>query len=444
MEYLTLRQLAGVIKLAVTRQTGEHWVVAEVAQVNVNLKSGHCYLELIEKEDGQTLARMKGTVWSSAFGRLSARFRVETGKELEAGMKILMLARPVFHELYGLSLNIRDIDPAYTLGEMALKRRQTIERLIKEGIIERNRELPLAPVLQRIAVISSSTAAGYGDFISRITGSGYGFSITLCEAYLQGELAERSILAALKHFKRNAGLYDVVVIIRGGGSQADLQCFDSYGLAREAALCPLPVLTGIGHERDETVTDRVAHMRLMTPTAVADFILSRSREFEEAVEGLASRLTRRLEGLISAGRSVLQTLDTLLLAALRGRLTAHGYDLSRLARDFQHSVAQALLGRRGRVERLGVSLLLQTRAYLSGKAEAIRDINTRVRLLDPRGVLKRGYSITLYRGRPVTEASALREGDIIDTRLYKGTVRSSVRKTKGDSNDGKQEENLLF
>jgi exodeoxyribonuclease VII large subunit len=439
-DYLTLSQLAGVIRLAVTQHTGDYWVVAEIAQLSVNRKSGHCYLELMEKEEDRTLARMKGVIWAGDFKSLAAEFREKTGRDLEAGMKILMLARPSFHEVYGLSLNVRDIDPAYTLGEAALRRKETIERLRKEGVIDLNRGLPLPPVLQRIAVVSSGTAAGYGDFLSRLTGSayGYGFSLTLFEAYMQGTRAERSILSALERCRRKADKYDALALIRGGGSQADLQCFDSYPLARAIATFPLPVLTGIGHERDETVADRAAHRRLITPTAAAEFILTRTRGFEEAVEGLSSRLVKYAERLIGDERNSLQTRGALLSSALRNFLASEKHGLSALARRFEHSVIRELADRGSSMERLAVSLTIRLQAYLSGQLKALRNLDARARLLDPRNVLRRGYSITTLGGRPVTDASALKRGDIIDTRLYSGTVTSSVENIREGGEDGSQ------
>ena len=228
MDYLTLRELTYLIKSTIdSTLPDEYWVTAEVSQINCHLNSGHCYMEIVEKQDNATAAKMRAIIWARDFRQISVNFRNLTGQELQAGMKILMLARVTYHEVHGLSLTIRDIDPRYTLGEMALKRKEIIEKLTREGIIDRNRSLPLPPVLQNIAVISSATAAGYGDFINRLDNNPYGykFSHKLFQSYVQGERAEESILKALKQCKRIRNYLDAVVIIRGGGSAFDLHLF---------------------------------------------------------------------------------------------------------------------------------------------------------------------------------------------------------------------------
>jgi exodeoxyribonuclease VII large subunit len=346
-----------------------------------------------------------------------------------------MLARPTFHEVYGLSLTVSAIDPSYTLGEMAMKRRETLERLTKEGVIDQNRRLALPPVLQRIAVISSSTAAGYGDFRSRLITSPYSFSVMLFEAYMQGERAERSILSALESLKKDAANFDALVVIRGGGAQADLQCFDGYALAREIALFPLPVLSGIGHERDETVVDRVAHMRLITPTATAEFVISKARDFEARVDALSSGLARFAERLLRDERRSLEAHGRLLGSAVRNYMASRGHELSAIARRFEHSAVRDLTGRAGAVEELAMLIRLHGLTYLKRRGVELEGLEARARLLDPVNVLKRGYSITTLGGRAVADASALRKGDIINTRLYRGEVTSIVEKAVEERED---------
>lgn len=432
MDYISLKELTGIIKDAVSDNTDEYWVTAEISSLNVNRKSGHCYMELIEKEDDSTVARMRATIWARDFRTLSADFKLNTGSELATGMKVLMLSRVSFHDVYGLSLNVFDIDPRYTLGEMALKRKQTIERLEKEGIIDLNKSLPFPLVPQRIAVISSETAAGYGDFVNRIMNNphGYSFNLTLHEAYMQGERAERSILKALTSCRKKMGQYDVLVIIRGGGSQAELHCFDSYTLAKETANLTIPVLTGIGHERDETVLDRVAHRRLITPTAVAEYIIYKVRLFDEMVDTLSNRLLKRTEGLLTSEENSLAMLTAFLHSMSERHLSSQRHRLSSLTKDFDHSSIRFLSSVKTSIDMAVTFLLHRTEKYLSSKMEFINRFDTKLGLLDPAEVLKRGYSITSMRGKALRDTSNLVPGDIIETRLWKGLIKSRVDETE--------------
>jgi exodeoxyribonuclease VII large subunit len=436
IKHISLKELTGIIKSAVSSHTGEYWVVSEIASLKANRKSGHCYLELVEKEDEKTVAQMKGTIWARDYTLLNADFKHNTGKELSAGMKVLLLGRASFHNVYGLSFNIYDIDPSYTLGEMALKRKQTIERLAKEGVIDLNKKVPFPLVPQRIAVISSETAAGFGDFINRINNNpyGYSFGLALHEAYMQGEQAERSILKALASCRKKMGRYDLLVIIRGGGSQAELHCFDSYKIARETANLSVPVLTGIGHERDETVLDRVAHRRLITPTAVAEFIISRVRLFEEMVDGLSDRLLKHAEGLLISEENSLAMHSALLHSMAERHLSAQTHRLLSLTKDFDHASIHFLTSMQNSIDRASTSLSYQTERYVSAKLDAVDRLDTKVALLDPAGVLKRGYSITSLNGKALRNASDIRPGDIIDTRLWKGSIKSRVDKIRENGN----------
>src|SRR5208283_3896422 len=253
----SLYELNTAIKHAISSALSEAcWVTAEIAELKCNQR-GHCYLELVEKDEDKTIAQTKATIWAYEYRKLSHKFQAATNESIRPGMKIMFLAVVNFHEVYGLSLNIRDIDPTYTLGEMARKRKEVIERLRKEGLLELNKGLHLPLVPQRIAVISSPTAAGYGDFFNQLDTNPYGYKFVhvLFPAMVQGHEAEGSIVAALLKIKKYRHLFDVAVIIRGGGSAVDLSCFDNYALASQIAGCPIPVITGIGHEKDDTVAD---------------------------------------------------------------------------------------------------------------------------------------------------------------------------------------------
>lgn len=462
--------------------SGDLWVVAELAQVNVNRYSGHCYLDLVEKKDETTVASMRATIWAGVFKRIQSVFKRATGSELKQGMKVLMRGSLGFHEVYGLSFNVREIDPQYTLGEMALKRKETLERLKREGVIDLNRGLALPVVPQRIAVIASESSAGYGDFLSRMTGNpyGYSYSMTLLPAFMQGDRAEGSIIKALAQVRAMAAEFEVVVLIRGGGSQVDLSCFDSYALALEVARFPLPVLSGIGHERDETVLDRVSNRRLITPSAVAEFIVSRTRRFEDALEELRQRLVSNVTDMVGHERHRLAMASRLLVTSTRGLISESRHRLGTATGEFSRAARQGLGRSIEQVNRLTASMRSGARHLLSmsvrrmaelggrlrlasgyrlrrepsvidaitarlgrasvsalrSEARKVQDTEGKVRLLDPINVLRRGYSITLINGRVLKQASQVLAGDRLKTLLSEGEVTSIVENVENIDKEG--------
>ena len=292
--HLTLVELQRRIKMTLSEQFAlPIWVSAEVADLKVNY-SGHCYLELIEKdhksENGVPTAQVRAVIWRSSYSRIAAYFEAETGQRLAPGIRILAQVLISYHELYGLSLQITDIDSAYTLGEMEQQRQKTIARLQEEGVWEMNRAVPMPLLVQRLAVVSSAQAAGYQDFCKELGRSGYRFDLTLFDAVMQGTAAEESILMALGRVAERQEEFDAVVIVRGGGSTTDLNCFNAYRLSSHVAQFPLPVLTGIGHDKDQSVVDMVAHLPLKTPTAVAGWLIERMSSIEGWLEGAAQQL----------------------------------------------------------------------------------------------------------------------------------------------------------
>ena len=457
MNNLSLNELSCLIKETIGSSLNEeYWVTAEIAQINCHYNSGHCYLDLIEKQDNTTIARMRATIWSSSFRQISTHFRTLTGQDLLPGMKILMLARVIYHEVHGLSLNIRDIDPRYTLGEMALKRRQIMERLIKEGLIDKNRQLSLPPVIQKIAVISSVTAAGYGDFLSVLNNNPYGFRFShrLFQAYMQGDKAEESILKALKKCIKLQRYFDAVVIIRGGGSVIDLHSFDSYPMAKAIALSPLPVFTGIGHEKDETVADRVANKRLITPSAAAEFLIAKARQFEDSINELKNILIRKTTLLVDRENHYLKNIAFNLSRYTKYYLKASVTTLRNNVHLLQnHTFANLkdpvmyLRGCEGRLKNANEGLIkskyqqlkdfrtaLKIRPYhiVLLQLRMLENVETKINLLDPRNVLKKGYSITYSNGEVLKEAGLVREGVRINTRLFSGLITSIVESIQED------------
>jgi exodeoxyribonuclease VII large subunit len=405
------------------------WVIAEISEVRGNTK-GHCYLELVEKKEDSVIAQMKANIWAYTYRNISHRFEMATGETFKKGMQILLSADVTFHEVYGLSLNIKDIDPTYSLGEMAKKKRETIERLKKEGLIDLNKTQSLPLVPQRIAVVSSSTAAGYGDFINHIENNPYGYRIyhELYQSLMQGRDAEESIISALSNIKGKTGLYDIVVIIRGGGSQVDLSCFDSYRLAAEVAKFPLPVITGIGHERDDTVVDLVAHTRMKTPTAVAGFIIDGCRTFEENFSDLERRLIHRTKDLMKEESHRLQSIVQSFARITGSRFHTEDKRLHTAIHRLNNGTNRAVISCSNRIaidrNKLGSSV----KSLLQTQADRIKHLEQDIRLLDPVNVLKRGYSITCLNNKSIRRGTELSEWDIIQTKLYQGSIISRVER----------------
>ncbi|MBA4373966.1 MAG: exodeoxyribonuclease VII large subunit [Thermodesulfovibrio sp.] len=415
------------------------WVVAEIAEARSNPK-GHCYLELVEKRDNAVIAQIKANIWSYTYRSLAPRFERDTGEKLRAGMQVLLSVNVTFHEVYGLSLNIRDIDPTYSLGEMARRKRETIERLKKEGLTDLNKALSLPLVPQRIAVISSAAAAGYGDFINQLNQNPDEYKIyhELFQATLQGNDAEASILASLAEIRKRSAGFDAVVIIRGGGSQLDLSCFDGYSLAAEVARFPLPVITGIGHERDDTVMDIVAHTKMKTPTAVAEFLLSGMRAFEDRLLSAQRTLADRAKGMLREEGHRLKILAQQVSHLLAKKFHDEHKRLSSITHGLKLGTGTVININRNRLSLSITKLGSGVKGFLHARQSSLNHLEQAVRLLDPSNVLKRGYSITYHRSRAVKDASAITRGDVITTRLYHGSIISTV-----EENDAQQGTDLF-
>lgn len=370
MEQITLSELARRIKLSLADSMPlPLWVSAEIGEMKVNRSSGHCYMELVESGGGSVpKAKLSAVAWRSQYGAMAAHFLSVTGSELAPGLSVLLRVVVTYHELYGLSLQVIDIEPAYTLGEQERLRRQTIEQLTRDGVMDINASLPLPAVVQRIAVISSAQAAGYRDFMEHISASPYHFEITLFEALMQGVQAADSVIAALTEVADRAEEFDAVAVIRGGGSQSDLSCFNSYPLCFVAAQMPVPIITGIGHDKDTSVMDLVAHTEQKTPTAVADFLVERAREFDgalalaeialrERVADIASRQRSELESrlrllgvtvkhIMESRREALARAEALVAVANPERLLSRGYAIVRGAEGVIKSAASTKAGSR--------------------------------------------------------------------------------------------------
>lgn len=411
------------------------WVTAEISELKVNY-SGHCYLELVEKGGTNQVPRAKvsAVIWRSTFGALRSYFHSATGNELAEGMKVLVRVTVNYHELYGLSLCINDIDPLYTLGDMERQRQQTILRLQEEGVFDMNRALELPAVVQRVAVVSSRNAAGYQDFMNELAAGGYHFELTLFDAVMQGHATEESVIGALERIGESVEQFDAVVIIRGGGSQSDLAAFDSYRLSCHIAQFPLPVITGIGHDKDQSVADLVAGVSLKTPTAVAAWLVGGLADFDAYLVELGDRLVQSAVDYLDGQKRRVQG-AALLLSRASGSLTRSlEVRLERLAGEVVRAQGNVLMRQGGRIDALRAALRERTAARLARENARLELAEGLARSRRPDNILALGFAIVRAGGRAVTDSAALRADDMLDITLARGRVTANVKSTE----DGKE------
>ena len=408
---------------------GSYWVEAELSEVRE--RSGHCYMELVQKDltGNSTVARASARCWRSTWASVRPGFEQVTGEHFRAGLKVLLQVHAQFHENFGFSWIVTDIDPAYTLGDMARRRQEIIRILKEEGVFDLNKELCLSLFASRIAVVSSESAAGYGDFCNQLDTNAYGFafSVRLFPAVMQGERTEGSIISALDAINSEADDFDCVVIIRGGGAVSDLSAFDSLALAENVANFPLPVITGIGHERDESVLDMVANKRVKTPTAAAALLIENLKHtydrIVQAQERISVSVSRRMDYervRLERVSGRIPVLFSLVKTRQQARIDSF---FARVGAAAGRIVAEERL----RLDRLSVALSPAVRQRLSAENHRLELLGQRISAVDPAILLRRGYSITLHNGRAVYSPGQLSDGDVIETRLAEGNVRSVVR-----------------
>ena len=406
------------------------WIRAEMSDVRCNASSGHCYLEFIEKHpvSGQLVARARGSIWAKTFRMLKPYFEMETGQLFASGLKVLVKVSVEFHELYGYSLTVLDIDPAYTVGDLIRKRQEIIRQLKEEGVFSLNKELSFPTLPKRIAVITSPTAAGYEDFLNQLTNNkaGYPFYTRLFPALMQGERTEESVIAALDRVFQQMEYFDVVVIIRGGGATSDLSSFDSYLLAANCAQFPLPVITGIGHERDDTVLDLVAHTRMKTPTAVAEFLIARMDRAAEELNGLQQAISLSATDRLAKQQALLQLLGSRLPVLALNQIERNRMLLQRIGNQFPIVATTLLSKKRNRLDTLSVHFRNQVEGVLMEQRRWIELMEQFVKMASPDYLLKRGYSLTLRNGKIVKQAEELEQGDELTVRFADGEVQAQV------------------
>jgi exodeoxyribonuclease VII large subunit len=384
MKQYSLSELCAEIQEVVENNLLErYWVRAEIASLSAR---GHCYMELVEKADDNMLAaKVRATCWNNVYSLLSAYFIQETGQALRMGMQVLLEVSVSFHPVYGLSLNIWNIDPTYTLGDLAKQRQATIRRLTEDGVMELQKSLEVPTLVRKVAVISAADAAGYGDFCDQLKNNrfGFAFELSLFSAIMQGDHAPRSIIQALGKIASEEDKWDIVVIIRGGGATTDLGCFDDYELASHCAQFPLPILSGIGHTRDMSIVDMVAHISVKTPTAAAEWLIERVAAQIEVLNQWEVRLQRAIQHTVTQEQNTLQNY------------------LQRMSYSVQRLVMQE-----------------QNRLQMWSKT---------IELHSPERIFKMGYSLTTQNGKPVMRVEDVKEGDVLKTYVQNGVVESVVK-----------------
>ena len=425
---ITLLELNRLVREVIEcEMPNEYWVEAELSECRES--RGHCYMELVQYEEDRAatpLARASAKCWASKWMLIRPGFERITGQRLHAGMKVLLKVYAQFHEAFGFSWIVTDIDPTYTLGDMARKRQEIIRQLKAEGVFELQKELRLPLFCQRIAVISSETAAGYGDFCNQLADNPYGFRFEtrLFPATMQGEDVEQSIIAALERIYDLP--FDAVVIIRGGGATSDMSGFDTLALAENVANFPIPIITGIGHDRDESILDMVSHTRVKTPTAAAAFLIDHLKTVLDAINDAQDRITGYTQQKLSVLKAQLSAIAETLPRIFTTVKTRYEARLDALNNRLIATVRQSLVTHQSRINVFEERLPILLDRRLMTEKHRLQLIEEKAKSLDPTLLLKRGYSITLKDGKALRDASVLRPGDEIETRLANGTVRSTI------------------
>ncbi len=451
---ITLSELNLFIKRVINEEifATPLWIIAEISEIRT-ARNRHCYLELVEKQNEKIIAKSRATIWSNRCPILKDYFEEKTGTPLQAGIKILFRAEVRFHELYGFSLNILDVDPSYTLGDLAKQREEVIRKLKEDGVFDLNKELNLPLVIKRIAVISSETAAGYEDFVNTLNNNsfGYKFEIKIFPALMQGEDAEKDIIRAMNEVYEEVEKFDVLAIIRGGGSKLDLNVFDSYELAYQVSQFPLPVITGLGHTRDVSVLDMIVFGALKTPTAAAEFIINVNREFELRLNNLATKLINSARDFVTNHEYRLQLLPERLVRSSKELMNWHTSKLqikkNDLENTLQNYISRKLYYLQKHKQKLEDSinvfavrqndklklqfnkLTIQANHYVSNESAKLESLTAKLDSLRPEKIFKRGYHLVADKnGKIITDIDDLATGDYIKIYFNKGTADAEIKK----------------
>ena len=451
---LSLRQYTSEIANSIRTNPvlQSRWVIAELSDVSE--RGGHCYMELVEKDDrGVTIARLRGTIWANNFAyKIKPKFEQITGQKFKSGLKVMLFGSASFHEQYGLSFNITDVDPSFTIGDMERIRREIIETLTREGVVNCNKMLQMPRVPQRIAIISAKGAAGYGDFMNQLQSNpvGFKFYTHLFEATMQGETTSNSVIKALNDIEMTIDLWDCVVIIRGGGATSDLNGFDNLELARRVATFALPVVVGIGHERDRTVLDDIANVRVKTPTAAAEWLIMCAQQTLDQALTLANQVARyvkdrtsgaskqlsHIEGTIPIiakqqiikSKSNLAAIASALPYMTKNKILSANRTIDALARDVQHSAIGKISAAQTYLKTMSDALANAAPKAIANQDKRLKALENIVEALSPQKTLRRGFSLTKVNGKTVKSIDQLADNDVITTYLADGEITSVVNK----------------
>lgn len=428
---ISLYELNHLVAVAISSTLPScYWVEAELSEAR-EASAGHCYMELIEKDERSNtpIAKARAACWRNCWQMLKPKFESVTGQTIHSGMKVMLLVHPQFHENYGFSWIVDDIDPTYTVGEMARKRQEIVDALKREGVFELQKGLALPMFCQRIAVISSATAAGYGDFCNQLSGNGYGlqFDARLFPAIMQGEGVQESVIHALDAIRNEQEQWHCVVIIRGGGATSDLSGFDTLALAESVAKFPLPIITGIGHDRDESVLDMVSFYQVKTPTAAADFLIDHLAEVLHRVHDAQRRIVDSVKHRLEMEHLRLDRLAAGFASTFSLAKTRQAARLDRLMGRLGSACQGYMLTACNHLDRLAASLRPATERRMVSESHRLQMLQQRIKAQDPELLLSRGYSITLKDGKVVRSANGLQAGDEIESILAEGKVKAIVK-----------------
>lgn len=428
MNTLTLFELNSLVRQTLELTIcEEYWVCAEISELRVNR---HCYMELVQKDmhGNGIIAKARAQVWSNRWSLIKAMFESVAQQTLTPGMQVLVKAEITFHEIYGYSLNITDIDPTYTLGDMAKRRMEIMRRLEEEGISDMNKELQLPRLLQRIAIISSASAAGYGDFCNQLKNNpeGLAFKTQLFQATMQGNDVTSSIIAALNAIAAHLDDWDAVIIIRGGGATSDLSGFDTLELAENVAQFPLPIITGIGHERDDTIIDLIAHTRVKTPTAAAEFLIRHQKEELDLLESINLRISNSISNLLLAEHTRLKLLANKIPSLFSMIRKREEIRIDRFVSMLGYNSLRYIDTKKNDIIMLNKQRALYTQDFLKNKKIKIEFIENKLKNSNPERILKLGFSIARINGKAIRNIQDVKEGDSIETTLASGTIKSTV------------------
>ena len=404
------------------------WVIAECSDMRLN-RSGHCYTELIEKDDqGTTIAKVGAAIWAGTYRKLYEKFLYATGQVLATGMKVMVNVTASFHRLYGIKVVINDIDPSYTMGDMARQRQEILNRLKAEGVIDLNKQLPWPDVPQRIAIVSAAGAAGYGDFMNQLQSNPYGLQFYTClfQAVMQGAQTVPTVKAALDRINAHLDLFDCVVIIRGGGATSELNSFDNYDLASYVANFPLPVIVGIGHERDETVLDYVASIRVKTPTAAAEWLIQRGTNALAHLDELQDAVVTAVRDTVSQAREHLAYFTSMIPAAARHIIDTNRIRLNNYATNIPFAATGLITTQQARLDRAGERIGEAIGRTLQREQQRLQALADKAALLSPVNTLRRGYALVRAGDKCVTAASQLQPGDNITVQFAEGSADATV------------------